>query len=529
MAFVTIDIGADDVQTCQTPPGSTPPAPRPERARSATDLPKDLGALKAAYPGLPIYGMDYYDPFLAYWLQGASGQAVATQTVTGTDQLNALLGQIYRTAGVSMADPASLFQTDDTDPIGTYQGTTVPQDVAVVCQWTGMCTSNDIHANDQGHVELAQAFDQVIDHVAIDTTGVPAGSVKTAYSATLTANGGNAPYRWRVTSGSLPAGLRLQAATGFDQRQAHFGRRLHLHRAGHRHQGPGQAADPGLGHRHPVTPGPAPGPGHAGQRALLVPPVQPVPDRRAHRAVLLGPGRQRRRPAAADGHLRPAGRRHRPPAHDHRGPRGIVRGREPDRQRRGHPPVGPRRLRGRHHRLPAGRPVPGRTATTRWPWPRPRRWTPSSRCASSRPTPRPTASTRPGSPWRASRPAGHWPWPPAWPPTPPYTGPLSNYSPSIAAAVSTGAFLTPGLPTITLTNSEAPSLLFQYAYDTATHVTAAYAFETCDALRAAGNACYEVELAGTGHTTWLVPGGPWWTNELGPFIWNELHLATAAT
>ncbi len=49
----------------------------------------------------------------------------------------------------------------------------------------------------------------------------------------------------------------------------------------------------------------------------------------------------------------------------------------------------------------------------------------------------------------------------------------------------------------------------------------------CDALRAAGNACYEVELSGTGHTTWLIPGGPWWTNELGPFIWNELHLATA--
>ena|ERR1019366_1149058 len=83
----------------------------------------------------------------------------------------------------------------------------------------------------------------------------------------------------------------------------------------------------------------------------------------------------------------------------------------------------------------------------------------------------------------------------------PYAGPLSSYSPSIAAAVSTGAFLTPGLPTITLNSSEASALLFQYAYDTATHVTASYAFETCDALRATGNACYEVELAGTGHTT----------------------------
>lgn len=96
----------------------------------------------------------------------------------------------------------------------------------------------------------------------------------------------------------------------------------------------------------------------------------------------------------------------------------------------------------------------------------------------------------------------------------------------MAATISPGAFLTPGLGTIALDNREAPALLFQYDYDTATHVTAGYAFETCDALRAAGNACYEVDLDGTGHTTWLVPGGPWWTNELGPFVWGELHLAT---
>jgi hypothetical protein len=69
-------------------------------------------------------------------------------------------------------------------------------------------------------------------------------------------------------------------------------------------------------------------------------------------------------------------------------------------------------------------------------------------------------------------------------------------------------------------------MMFQYDNDDSTHVTAAYAFETCDALRAAGSMCDEVQLAGTGHTTWFVPGGPWWTNELGPFIWNRLRLAS---
>jgi hypothetical protein len=39
------------------------------------------------------------------------------------------------------------------------------------------------------------------------------GTVRAAYSASLTATGGNAPYAWSVSSGTLPAGLTL-AATG---------------------------------------------------------------------------------------------------------------------------------------------------------------------------------------------------------------------------------------------------------------------------------------------------------------------------
>jgi len=50
--------------------------------------------------------------------------------------------------------------------------------------------------------------------VAITTTSLPSGSVGAAYSATLAASGGTAPYSWSVTSGALPAGLALAAATG---------------------------------------------------------------------------------------------------------------------------------------------------------------------------------------------------------------------------------------------------------------------------------------------------------------------------
>ena len=49
--------------------------------------------------------------------------------------------------------------------------------------------------------------------LAISSASLPAGIVSTAYSATLTATGGTAPYTWAV-SGLLPAGLSLNSSTG---------------------------------------------------------------------------------------------------------------------------------------------------------------------------------------------------------------------------------------------------------------------------------------------------------------------------
>jgi uncharacterized protein YdaL len=50
--------------------------------------------------------------------------------------------------------------------------------------------------------------------VSITTTSLPAAGVGQAYSANLAAADGTAPYKWSVSSGSLPAGLSLNGATG---------------------------------------------------------------------------------------------------------------------------------------------------------------------------------------------------------------------------------------------------------------------------------------------------------------------------
>ena len=50
--------------------------------------------------------------------------------------------------------------------------------------------------------------------VVVTTSSLPAGKTSTAYSTTLGASGGVAPYTWTWTGGTLPAGLGLTASTG---------------------------------------------------------------------------------------------------------------------------------------------------------------------------------------------------------------------------------------------------------------------------------------------------------------------------
>lgn len=52
------------------------------------------------------------------------------------------------------------------------------------------------------------------DALSITTTSLPGGVATSAYTATLTAIGGAAPFTWSVSVGSLPAGLSLNASTG---------------------------------------------------------------------------------------------------------------------------------------------------------------------------------------------------------------------------------------------------------------------------------------------------------------------------
>src|SRR5207249_9832102 len=50
--------------------------------------------------------------------------------------------------------------------------------------------------------------------LVITTTTLPSGTIGIPYTASILSTGGTSPISWSITSGQLPAGLSLNAASG---------------------------------------------------------------------------------------------------------------------------------------------------------------------------------------------------------------------------------------------------------------------------------------------------------------------------
>jgi hypothetical protein len=68
--------------------------------------------------------------------------------------------------------------------------------------------------SDKGVQQVHRSFTIAITSPISITSGNLGGTAGVAYSQTLTASGGTAPYTWSVASGNLPSGLTLNSSTG---------------------------------------------------------------------------------------------------------------------------------------------------------------------------------------------------------------------------------------------------------------------------------------------------------------------------
>jgi len=167
-AFVTLDIGANDVDGCA--PHDTVDIGCVETGlhEIQTQLPAIVGPLRAAGgPDLRIVGMNLYDPFLADYLNGPAGQQVAKLSVSLLGTLDGLLAKGFATIGAPTADVTAAFHSTDvssTTPLAGHG--TVPVAVAAICHLTWMCAAPpfgpNIHANDAGYEVMARTLQPLV-------------------------------------------------------------------------------------------------------------------------------------------------------------------------------------------------------------------------------------------------------------------------------------------------------------------------------------------------------------------------------
>ncbi|WP_265444776.1 SGNH/GDSL hydrolase family protein [Flexivirga meconopsidis] len=201
VSLVTIDIGANNVQKCATTSKVDLQCIAKGLGEVAADMPNILGKLRAAAPNARIVVANYYNPFLAAWLTGTSGQSLAKTSVQLQAQLNGSIESAAKGIEAPVADVATEFSSTDfttTKTVAPYGE--LPLNVARICEWTWMCAKQDIHANDLGYPQIAKAVIAAIP-AAPPTSPSPSGSGSTSTSTTASSTGTSTTTATSTTTG----------------------------------------------------------------------------------------------------------------------------------------------------------------------------------------------------------------------------------------------------------------------------------------------------------------------------------------
>jgi lysophospholipase L1-like esterase len=163
--LVTIDIGANDPESCGSQPSLTQLAScLGEIPGAAAHVSTILASVRtAAGAGIPVIGMNYYLPALAEWRKGELGQVIARVGAQLTVGYNGLLDRAYAQAGDPVANVSGAFDTTDFGDPTTVPGLgSLPRNVALVCEWTWECApaprGPNQHANAAGYQVIANAI-----------------------------------------------------------------------------------------------------------------------------------------------------------------------------------------------------------------------------------------------------------------------------------------------------------------------------------------------------------------------------------
>jgi lysophospholipase L1-like esterase len=161
--LVTVDLGFNDILPCLQDQRVDRTCVDAHMATVRSQLPEILSELKAAAgPDVIFVGVGHYDPYLAYSLEGPTGDAFADESHYVIEHLDHTLADIYSDDAIPMANVGAAFNTDDTDPVELAGEGLVPDNVAEVCLMTWMCQTypygRNMHPNDAGYEAIADAI-----------------------------------------------------------------------------------------------------------------------------------------------------------------------------------------------------------------------------------------------------------------------------------------------------------------------------------------------------------------------------------
>jgi lysophospholipase L1-like esterase len=166
VSLITIDIGANDPDSCVTRPSigaviSCVTQSFPETVSNLTKIMRTIRA--AAGSGVRVIGMNYYVPALSEWLDGFLGQQIARLSERLVAAYNNLLAAVYQRFGARVANVFAAFDSGDFTGVVRLAGVgTVPRNVAAVCRWTWECApaprGPNEHARPAGYAVIARAF-----------------------------------------------------------------------------------------------------------------------------------------------------------------------------------------------------------------------------------------------------------------------------------------------------------------------------------------------------------------------------------
>lgn len=169
VAFVTLDIGANDVDGCAPQNKIDVGCVVKGVEHIHANLPIIMRRLhKAAAPGTPMASMTLYDPFLQLYLTPGD-QTEALDINSYAHNFNRALERLYRESRFSIAHVDDAFKTYELSPLASFDGQMVPPAVAEVCKLTWMCAPEpvgpNIHANKAGYGVIARAFARAFGRV----------------------------------------------------------------------------------------------------------------------------------------------------------------------------------------------------------------------------------------------------------------------------------------------------------------------------------------------------------------------------